>query len=91
MAAFTKATVSCVVALWLGALFVSNALAQTGYAINSPNTAISGATTSDSVQINITAPSTALILRSTLNLNGKNVTWALQPNGTGSMSGTVSG
>src|ERR1043166_3888850 len=91
MTAFTRVMVCGVLALCLGVLFVSNSLAQNGYGIRSTNTAIAGATTGDSVQINATGPSTALILRSTLTLNGKNVTSSLQPDGTGSMSGTVSG
>src|ERR1043166_1730925 len=91
MTAFTRVMVCGVLALCLGVLVVANSLAQSGYAIRSTNTAIAGATTGDSVQINATGPSTALILRSTLTLNGKNVTSSLQPDGTGSMSGTVSG
>ena len=91
MTGSTKPTVCVLVVLWLGVLFVPNLAADTSFAIRSPNTALSGAITTDSVQINITGPSTALILRSTLMLNGKNVTWSLQPDGTaGSMTGTVS-
>src|ERR1700741_4026847 len=90
MTAFTKGMVCGVLALGLGLLFGSSSRAQS-YAIRSTNTAIAGAAAGDSVGVNVTGPSTALTLRSTLTLNGKNVTSALQPDGTGSMSGTGSG
>ena len=82
MTACARATVCAVVAFSLGVLCVSNSAAATGFAIRSPNTTLSGATTSDSVQINVTGPSTPLILRSILMMNGKNVTSALQPDTT---------
>jgi feruloyl esterase len=91
MTGFTRALLCGVAGLALTVLSASNSPAQTGFAIRSTDTAIAGATTADSVQITVTGPSTPLLLRSTLLLNGKNVTWALQPDGTGSMSGTVSG
>ena len=61
------------------------------YAIKSLNTPLADYVMSDTVTINITGPSTALILRSMVTLNGKNVTSAFQPDGTGSMTGNVSG
>ena len=92
MTGFTKVRVYGVFVLCLGVLFVSNSLAQTGYTITSLNTPLPEFVASgDMVRINITAPSTALILRSTLTLNGKNVTSSFQPDGTGSMTATVSG
>src|ERR1044071_5299739 len=92
MTGFTKVRVYGVFVLCLGVLFVSNSLAQTGYTITSLNTPLPEFVASgDTVRINITAPSTALILRSTLTLNGKNVTSSFQPDGTGSMTATVSG
>ena len=91
MGFWTKTILSILVALSVDALLATSSPADVGYAIRSTNTPLSGAVTSDSVQINVTAPSTALILRSTLTLNGKNVSSALQPDANGSMSGTVSG
>src|ERR1051325_5349388 len=92
MIRFAKLKVHAVVVLCLGVLFVSNSLAQTGYTITSLNTPFAEfISTGDTVQINITAPSTALILRSFVTLNGKNVTSYLQPTGNGSMTGTVPG
>src|SRR6185312_13501980 len=92
MNGFTKVMMYGVLALCLGVLFVSNSLAQTGYTITSLNTPLAEFVASgDSVQVNVKASSTALILRSTLTLNGKNVTSSLQPDGTGSMTGSVSG
>ncbi len=78
--------------LALAAVLPSAAVAA-GYTITSLNApqpllVASG----NSVQINITAPSTPLVLRSAVFLNGRNVTSALQPDGTtGSMTGIVPG
>src|SRR6185312_3035862 len=91
MSVFTRTILSILVAVFVDALLATSSPADLGYAIRSTNTPLSGAVTSDSVQINVTAPSTALILRSTLTLNGKNVSSALQPDANGSMTGTVSG
>jgi hypothetical protein len=44
------------------------------------------------VMLKVTAPSTALVLRTAVLLNGRNITSALQPDGgTGTLSGTVTG
>ena len=92
MTGFTKVKVYGVVVLCLGVLFVSNSLAQTSYTITSLNTPFAEFVASgDTVRINVTAPSTALILRSSITLNGQNVTSYLQPDGNGSMTGTVPG
>ncbi|NUZ04819.1 tannase/feruloyl esterase family alpha/beta hydrolase [Piscinibacter koreensis] len=45
----------------------------------------------NSVRIRVTAPSTALVLRSTVRLNGQNVTSLLVPDGSGALAGTVTG
>ena len=62
-----------------------------GYSITSLNAPVASLVTSgNTVRIRIVAPSTALVLRSALKLNGINVTSALQPDGAGGMTGTAS-
>ena len=93
MTAFTRVKASWTFfALLLTAMSAADSRAGAGYSIQSPNTALTGLVSGDTVRINITGPSTALILRSAVTLNGNNVTWALQPDGaSGSMTGNVSG
>jgi hypothetical protein len=70
------------------------AMAAGPYAIESLNAAPTPEFVREgsSVTIRVTAPSTALVLRSTVRLNGKNVTSALVPEGTpGVLVGTVPG
>jgi len=76
----------------LGMVYASGAQ-STDYAITSLNSPVPFFVSSgDAVQINITAPSTASVLRSVLRLNGKNVTSALQPDGNpASLTGTIEG
>src|ERR1041385_2588523 len=85
-------TVDIVVVLLMLALVPSSSSSMAAdYVIKSLNTPLADYVTSDTVKINVTGPSTALVLRSMVTLNGNNVTSALQPDGTGSMSGNVSG
>jgi hypothetical protein len=65
--------------------------ADPAYTISSPDVTIGGLVSGDTVKINITAPSTALIERSTVMLNGVNVTSALHLDQRGSMTGIVAG
>jgi feruloyl esterase len=79
----------------LGALALhTQALAAAGYSIQSLGAAPTPefVREGDSVQVRVTGPSTALILRSAVRLNGQNVTSAFVPDGTpGSMIATVRG
>ena len=83
--------IAALLCIGLGA--AAPASAANGYSIQSLNTpSATFVTTGDSVRINIAGPSTALILRTALRVNGANVTSALQPDGaTGSLTGTVQG
>jgi hypothetical protein len=70
------------------------ALAADGYSIRSLNAQPTPELVRDGnmVPVRVTAPSTALVLRSTVRLNGQNVTSALVPDGTpGTLTGTVAG
>src|SRR5258706_5919465 len=70
-----------------GMLYAAAARGDPDFEIRSPDVVIGGVVTGDSVKINITAPSNALIQRTALMLNGQDVTWALLPDGTaGSMT-----
>jgi len=88
-------TLAGALASLLGALSCqTQAVAAAGYAIQS----LAAAPTpefvrdGDSVQVRVTGPSTALILRSAVRLNGQNVTSAFVPDGTpGSMIATLTG
>src|SRR2546427_5954054 len=72
-----------------GAAF--NALADPAYSIARPDTVLTGMVTGTSVAIQVAAPSSALISRTTLKLNGADVTGALHADGAGAMSGVVAG
>ena len=75
-----------------GVTFAPSALADPAFTISSPDVALVGLAATDTVTINITAPSDALIQRATLKLNGHDVTAALHPGALpGSMTGAVSG
>jgi hypothetical protein len=66
--------------------------ADPGYAIRRPDVLTGGLVAGDSVKISITAPSTALIKRTTVLLNGRDVTRSLLPEGAAaSMTGMASG
>ncbi len=69
----------------------ANALADPGYSIATPDTVLTGYVNSPSVTIQVAAPSSALISRTTLKLNGADVTSALHSDGAGSMNGVVDG
>ena len=83
----------CVLALsLLGMLHAAAVRGDPGYEIRSPDVDIGGLVVGNSIKINITAPSNALIQRATVLLNGQNVTSSLLPDGNpGSMTGVVSG
>jgi hypothetical protein len=83
----------CMLALSLaGMLYAAAARGDPDFEIRSPDVVIGGLVAGDSVKINITAPSNALIQRTALMLNGQDVTWALLPDGTaGSMTGVIPG
>jgi hypothetical protein len=66
--------------------------ADPGYAIRRPDVLTGGLVDGDSVKISITAPSTALIKRTTVLLNGRDVTRSPLPEGAASsVTGMVSG
>src|SRR5258708_15148240 len=69
----------------------ANALADPGYSIATPDTVLTGYVNSPSVTIQVAAPSSALMSRTTLKLNGADVTSALHSDGAGSMNGVVDG
>src|SRR5438309_9340408 len=66
-----------------------NALADPAYSIATPDTVLTGIVTGTSAAIQVAAPSSALISRTTLKLNGADVTGALHADGAGAMSGVV--
>ena len=76
----------------LGASFATGA-DSASYSIRSLNTPVPFFVVSgDGVTINVTAPSAALLARSVVKLNGRNVTSTLKPDATpGSLTGTVHG
>src|SRR5260370_2048191 len=59
----------------------ANALADPGDSIATPDTVLTGYVNSPSVTIQVAAPSSALISRTTLKLNGADVTPARPPHG----------
>jgi Tannase and feruloyl esterase/Tannase-like family of unknown function (DUF6351) len=76
----------------LAMLHTTGVQANPDYSIHSPDVTIGGAVVGDSVRITVSAPSSALIERATIKLNGSDVTSAFHPDGTaGSLSGVVSG
>src|SRR5256886_15173968 len=68
-----------------------NALADPAYSTATPDTVLTGMVTGTSAAIQVAAPSSALISRATLKLNGADVTGALHADGAGAMSGVVAG
>src|SRR5262245_61590175 len=94
MASLSKAKMlGAIAVLALGAWGTPGARADSFYTIRSLNTPIADfVTTGDGVVINVAASSSAEIQRAALQLNGRDVTAALQPDGTaGSLTGTVRG
>ena len=79
------------VALFVLAGGCFNALADPAYSIATPDTVLTGMVTGTAVTIQVAAPSSALISRATLKLNGTDVTGALHADGAGAMSGVVAG
>src|SRR3989442_14487969 len=73
------------------ALFATTSHADPAYTIAAPDTVLTGYVTGTSVTIRLGAPSSALLSRATLKLNGADVTSALHADGPGSMSGVVAG
>src|SRR5678816_1771501 len=86
-------TLGVVMTVVLGAWGTPESRADSFYTLRSLNAPIADfVTTGDTVQINVTAASTAAIQRTGLTLNGRDVTGALRPDGTaGSMTGLVPG
>jgi feruloyl esterase len=75
----------------LSSLSAAPVHADPAYALATPDTALAGYVTGGSVTIQASAPSSALLSRAKLTLNGVDVTSALHADGAGSMSGVVSG
>ena len=65
--------------------------ADPAYSISTPDAALTGMVTGSSVTIQLGAPSSALLSKATLKLNGANVTSAMHADGAGSMTGVVAG
>ena len=80
-----------IVAIFVLAGGCFNALADPAYSIATPDTVLTGMVTGASVAIQVAAPSSALISRTTLKLNGADVTGALHADGAGAMSSVVAG
>src|SRR2546428_861576 len=80
-----------IVAIFVLAGGCFNALADPAYSIATPDTVLTGMVTGASVTIRLGAPSSALLSRATLKLNGADVTGALHTDGAGAMSGVVAG
>ena len=74
-----------------GAFSAAPAFADPAYSISTPDAALTGMVTGSSVTIQLGAPSSALLSRATLKLNGADVTSAVHADGAGSMSGVVAG
>ena len=64
-----------------------------GYAdhVFNPDAALTGMATGSSVTIQLSAPSSALLSKATLKLNGADVSSSMHTDGAGSMSGVVDG
>ncbi len=61
------------------------------YSISGPGTTLTGYVTGTTLPVSVTAPTGKHAERITLRLNGKDVTSALHPDASGTLSGTVSG
>src|SRR6266705_1825871 len=72
-------------------LSAANAFADPVYSISTPDTVLTGMVTGSSVTIRLGAPSSALLSRATLKLNGLDVTSQVHADGAVSMSGVVAG
>src|SRR6266513_2334857 len=81
---------ACIAAI-LMLLSAANAFADPAYSISTPDTVLTGMVTAASVTIQLGAPSSALLARATLRLNGLDVTSQVHADGAGSMSGVVAG
>src|SRR5688572_24261829 len=76
--------------LLAGALLPS-AHADPAYSISTPDTVLTGMVSGTALTIRLGAPSSALLARATLKLNGADVTSQVHADGSGSMSGVVAG
>src|SRR5207249_3697715 len=65
--------------------------ADPAYSIATPDAALTGMATGSSVTIQLSAPSSALLSKATLKLNGADVSSSMHTDGAGSMSGVVAG
>ena len=68
-----------------------SAHANPAYSISTPDTALTGMVSSTALTIRLGAPSSALLARAALKLNGADVTSQVHADGPGSMSGVVTG
>jgi len=75
----------------LAAALLSSAQADPAYSISTPDTVLTGMVSSPTVTIRLGAPSSALLARATLRLNGADVTSQVHADGPGAMSGVVAG
>ena len=75
----------------VAAMFAMPLHADPAYTLAAPGTSLVGYVSADSVPIQVTAPSSALLSGAKLTLNGSDVTSALHADGAGSMSGVVAG
>jgi len=74
-----------------GAMSAMPLHADPAYSISTPDAALTGMVAGASVTIQLGAPSSALLSKATLKLNGANVTSAMHADGAGSMTGVVAG
>ena len=82
---------SVYVAVLSGLGWGAAAQADPAYTIATPDAALTGMVTGTMVTIQLGAPSSALLSKATLKLNGADVTSAMHADGAGSMSGVVAG
>jgi feruloyl esterase len=80
-----------IAAAFAGLLAASPAFADPAYSISTPDAALTGMVTGSSLNVRLGAPSSALLSKATLKLNGADVTSQVHADGAGSMSGVVSG
>src|SRR6185436_9867499 len=75
----------------LAAALLSSAQADPAYSISTPDAVLTGMVSGTTVTIRLGAPSSALLARATLRLNGADVTSQVHADGPGAMSGVVAG
>jgi hypothetical protein len=75
----------------VAAALASNVRADPAYSITTPDAVLTGMVTGTSITVRLGAPSSTLLARATLRLNGADVTSQVHADGPGSMSGVVAG